>query len=87
MGRAGHGFFLVSRGGRVRSDMATRYLLLAHASPVLLAKDRLSSGLFSFFFSLMLLAFSDWGNTFPELGQDIKKGENGKTRTHYWAVP
>jgi len=62
VGTAGHGFFLVSPGGRIRSGMATMYLLLAHAAPVLLAKDRLSSGLFflSFlFFSLMLLAFSD----------------------------
>ena len=62
MGTAGHGFFLVSPGGRIRPGMATMYLLLAHAAPVLLAKDTLSSGLFflSFlFFSLMLLAFSD----------------------------
>lgn len=62
VGTAGHGFFLVSPGDRIRSSMATMYLLLAHAAPVLLAKDRLSSGLFFLyflFFSLMLLAFSD----------------------------
>ena len=53
-GTAGHGFFLVSPGGRIRLGMATIYLLLAHAAPVLLAKDRLSSGLFFylFFFSV-----------------------------------
>lgn len=51
VGTAGHGFFLVSPGGRIRSGMATMYLLLAHAAPVLLAKDRLSSGLFFFIFS------------------------------------
>ena len=55
MGTAGHGFFLVSPGGRIRLGMATIYLLLAHAAPVLLAKDRLFSGLFFFnlfFFSI-----------------------------------
>ena len=85
VGTAGRGFFLVSPGGRIRSGVATMYLLLAHAS-VLLAKDRLSSGLFSFLFFLSFfhsdtIAFSDWGwGHLPQSpGQDIKKEETEKT--------
>lgn len=54
--------FLVSPGGRIRSGVATMYLLLAHAS-VLLAKDRPPQAFFlSFlFFSLILLHFQIGG--------------------------
>ena len=79
MGRAGHGFFLVSRGGRVRSGMATMHLLLAHASPVLLAKDRLSSGLFSFFQSDAIGIFR-LGEHLSRAGPRYKQGGNGKNQ-------